>query len=82
MNIKLHMCLGRMARGKQYMPVHEMTCVAVCCSVLQCVAVCCSVLQCVAVCCSVLQCVVVCCSVLQCVAVREAVHEMTYIHGQ
>ena len=33
------------------------TCVAVCCSVLQCVAVCCSVLQCVAVCYSVLQCV-------------------------
>jgi len=28
------------------------TCVAVCCSVLQCVAVCCSVSQCVAVCCS------------------------------
>jgi len=42
------------------------SCVAVCCSVLQCVAVCCSVLrtlqlafqlQCVAGCCSVLQCV-------------------------
>jgi len=36
-----------------------LTCVAVCCSVLQCVAVCCNVLQCVAVYCSVLQCVVV-----------------------
>ena len=36
-----------------------LTCVAVCCSVLQCAAVCCSVLQCVAVCCSVLQCVAV-----------------------
>jgi len=35
------------------------TCVAVCCSVMQCVG--CSVLQCVAVCCSVLQCVAVCC---------------------
>jgi len=43
--------------------------VAVCCNVLQCVAGCCSALQCVAVCCSVLQCVVVCCSALQCVAV-------------
>ena len=39
-----------------------LSCVAVCCSVLQCVAVCCSVLQCVAECCSVLQCVAVCCS--------------------
>jgi len=29
-----------------------LSCVAVCCSVLQCVAVCCSVLQCVAVCCN------------------------------
>ena len=50
----------------------SMSCVAMCCSVLQCVAVCCSVLQCVAVFCSatsmtlqrsVLQCVAVCCSV-------------------
>jgi len=31
----------------------DITCVAVCCSVLQCVAVCCSVLPCVAVGCSV-----------------------------
>jgi len=49
--------------------VCNLTCVAVCCSVLQCVAVCCSVLRCVAVCCSVLMCVAVRCSVLQCAAV-------------
>jgi len=51
--------------------VGSITCLAVCCSMLQCVAVCCSVLQCVAVCCSVLQyvAVAVCCSMLQCVAV-------------
>jgi len=40
------------------------SCVAVCCSVLQCCGVC-RVLQCVAVCCNVAECVV-CCSVLQC----------------
>jgi len=66
----------------------QVTCVAVCCSVVQCGAVCCSVLQCVAmccralqsvvvrvvccVCCSVLQCAAVCCSVLRCVAVCVA----------
>ena len=42
----------------------HVSCVAVCCNVLQCVAVCCSVLQCLAVSCSVLQ-----CNMLQCVAV-------------
>jgi len=46
-----------------------LTCVAVCCSVLEYVAVCCHVLQYVAVCCSVLPCVAVHCSVLQYVAV-------------
>ena len=50
-----------------------LSCVAVCCSVLQCVAVCCSVLQCVAVCCNVLQCVGVCCTVLHYVALCVAV---------
>ena len=55
-----------------------MSCVAVCCSVLQCFRVCCSVLQervnadaCEpshVMCCSVLQCVALCCSVLKCFA--------------
>jgi len=56
--------------------LRDITCVAVCCSVLQCVAVCCSVLQCIAVCgvsskkspsyhegCNVLECVAVCVAV-------------------
>jgi len=54
----------------------DMSCVAVCCSVLQCVAVCCSVLQCVAVYCDVFQ----CCSVLQCVA--EWARECISLCGQ
>jgi len=47
----------------------RLSCVAVCCSVLQRVAVCWSVLQCVAACYNVLQCITVCCSVLQYAAV-------------
>ena len=59
----------------------QVSCIRLCCSLLQCVAVCCSVMQCVAVCCRSLflqfiscvglfsHCVVECCRVLQSVAV-------------
>jgi len=49
------------ASASASVPVRQMCCKVLCCSVLQCVAVCCSVLQCVAVCCSV----AVCCNVRQ-----------------
>jgi len=52
---------------KSYSWVCLVSCVAVCCSVLQWCAFC-SVLRCAAVCCGCLQCFAVCCSVLQCVA--------------